>query len=231
MKISELPILNNLSSNDLTIVNKETNTNKTSVQNFVKTGFPYFYKIRTTPSTRESSDIYRLLGGGSHMLPDEFLYFTYPELGATVEPNTHASFEITCRAFFTGGPPIAFINEPSSGWPNVYFLQPKIYKMANQSNHILVSDEIKNLQSINDTYTDTVEPMTYYEVDPNSYGYFVEIKMVTISYLYNGGGTSGGTHTAGPNAGIPGDYFRWACAIPGQQTRIESGIIIAKRIR
>lgn len=221
MKISNLQNLSNLNKDNFTIINNEYGTNKGTINSFTKSGFPCFYKNKINPETRSFSANYKF---PSHITSDDTLYFLNSELGP-------GNFEIMCQALFTGGPPIALINEPAvSPIFGIFYTQPKTYKLSKQNNSIISSNEIINLQSINDAYTDSAEPMTYYEYDPSAYGYFVEIKITVNSYDLGGPGTVGGSHMVGPTGGLPGIFFRWACSVIGQETTIEGGVIIAKKI-
>lgn len=177
------------------------------------------FKIKSTPSSRGYSLDYR---PSSHLLPDDTLYFLDSELGIGNK------FEITVHAFFTGAPPIALINEPSAASHHgQFFIQPITYKITNVSNSMIVSDKIKNLLSINDGYTDTIESKTFYNYDSNAFGYFVElaIKIITVPVM------PGSSHIEGPTGNLPGQFFRWASTIIDQETTLQNGIIIAKRIQ
>jgi hypothetical protein len=179
------------------------------------------YKIRTAPAIRgypqmDSSG----LSLSTHLPPDDTLYFTYDELGS-------GNFSIVFRAFFTGAPPVVYISEPAAGLSSPAMgVHPKIYKVINQSNNIVVSDEIKNIQSINDGFTDNIEPLTFQDYDSNAYGYYVEIEMDITSVNQ----IVGGTHETGLNANTPGNFVRWASRVIDQNTTLESGIIIATEI-
>jgi hypothetical protein len=91
---------------------------------------------------------------------------------------------------------------------------------------LVVSEKIKNLLSINDSYTDRVESMTFYELDPSSYGYFVEID-IRINSQEQFNGTS---HSTGFLPNLPGNFFRWASSVFDEETTMESGILIVKEI-
>lgn len=170
-------------------------------------------KIKTNPSTRGYSIDNRPTG---HVLSDDTLYFLYSELGP-------GNFEITCKAFFTGAPPIVFINEPSvQSEAGQFFIQPIIHKMIVDSDSVVVDDKIMNLQSINDGFTDYTEPMTYYSFDSNVFGYLVEIQILVSSESNCCGG---GAEELGY-----GQFLRWASSISDQETTLQNGIIIAKSI-
>jgi hypothetical protein len=177
---------------------------------------PIFCKIKSTPETRGYSEAPLYEPSIGILLSDDTLCFTYEELGGG------SDFEITCRAFFTGAPPIVEINEPSYGFGAGYYPQPKIYKLTNQSGRVVVSDQIENVRTLNDAYSDSIEPMTYYEFDSEAAGYFVEIKFrggLSEDDLTNPAAPFGSAH-----------YLRWASTIENQETTMQSGIIIAKKL-
>ena len=192
-------------------------------------------KVRTTPATRgypsmvaDEDPYFDGLYPADAIEPDDVLYFTHDDLG-------DGEYNLVFRAFFTGAPPIVSFNEPAIGLSTPAMkIQPKIYKIASQAdlartgiNNLFVSDEIKNIQSLNDGVTDHIEPLTYQEYDPAAYGYFVEIDVDIQSVPY----IVGSTNASGVLANLPGNFVRWASRVKNQTTTMQSGIFIATKIQ
>jgi len=182
-------------------------------------------KLTFATNTRGYSLSYR---PDSHLLPDDNLYFLETELGA---PGEFKTFNVVVRAFFIGAPPIAFINEPSYHNPGFKYITPNIYKITKQGNSLISNSKIINIHSLNDGFADIIEPMTYYEEDPNVLGYYVEINTIVSTQgddlCCPGGGSTG---SFGKNGNKSGIFFRWASAVEDQVTTLQKGMMFIKNI-
>lgn len=185
-------------------------------------------KIKTTPTTKGYSPT--LKQDGTKVEIDDTLYFLETELGP---PDELRVYEITCRAFFTGAPPIAQINEPAGNTnQGILYLSPTTYKIVTQAGKQVVESAVYNVQSVNDFIADIVEPKTYYENDNAAVGYLVEIhcRVVTFGDEICCQRILGTTHNVGLHAGRAGIFLRWGSTVEGQNTTLQNGIITAQRV-
>lgn len=210
-KISELPDLSSSLSYDdvLVVVDSETNvTGRATVDSVVGSGLPIYTKIVSSTSTR---------GYLVENIPtDNNLSFDC--ISDNIDEGV---YEVKLNAFFSGSPPVAFMNYGSAG---VYGFQ-KISKIncecACEScetscvtsftgvsllvGYMVVIDEISSLLVPGSS---EYEPMFFYENDPSlsqiANGYFVEIHLF-----------------ANINPGSPLN-FKWCSIVDGEQTILNS---------
>ncbi len=102
-----------------------------------------------------------------------------PALTLDMDEIGRGFFQVTCRAVFTGSPPVAFINEPAAGLnygtSTVRRLElvplpegrPTFTGVSLLAGYVVVGEEITSLIYPHTNFSDYIEPMFFYGNEPD----------------------------------------------------------------